>query len=169
MTVIDAWVAGAAKQKFSRQQVDLGPLGAEEVEVEVEHCGLCHSDLSVLNNEWGISKYPAVLGHEVVGRVVAVGSAAKGHQVGQRVGVGWNAGSCMHCRQCLSGDHHLCLAGTADDRRPSRRICQPRPLALGLDDPAAGVDPTSPRSGRCCAAASRCSIRWPCTPSRPAA
>lgn len=108
MTVIDAWVANGAKEKFSRQQVDLGPLGAEEVEVEVEHCGLCHSDLSVLNNEWGISQFPAVLGHEVVGRVVGVGSAARGIQVGQRVGVGWNAGSCMHCRQCMSGDHHLC-------------------------------------------------------------
>jgi alcohol/geraniol dehydrogenase (NADP+) len=108
MTAIDAWVATEAKQQLSRQQVDLGPLGAEEVEVEVEHCGLCHSDLPVLNNEWGISQFPAVLGHEVVGRVVGVGSAARGIQVGQRVGVGWNAGSCMHCRQCMSGDHHLC-------------------------------------------------------------
>ena len=51
------------------ETVDLGPLGAEDVEVAVEHCGLCHSDLSVLNNEWGISQYPAILGHEVIGRV----------------------------------------------------------------------------------------------------
>ena len=56
MALIDAWVATAAKQKLVRQQIDLGPLGAEEVEVAVEHCGLCHSDLSVLNNEWGISQ-----------------------------------------------------------------------------------------------------------------
>lgn len=108
MTVIDAWVAGAVKEKLVRQQVDLGPLGAEDVEVEVEHCGLCHSDLSMLNNEWGMSQFPAVFGHEAVGRVVAVGSAAKGLKVGQRVGVGWNSASCMHCRQCLSGDQHLC-------------------------------------------------------------
>jgi alcohol/geraniol dehydrogenase (NADP+) len=109
MTIINAWVAPAAKQKLVRQQMDLGLLGAEDVEVAVEHCGLCHSDVSVLNNEWGISNYPAVLGHEVIGRVVAVGSSAKGHQVGQRVGVGWTASSCMHCRQCMSGDQHLCL------------------------------------------------------------
>jgi uncharacterized zinc-type alcohol dehydrogenase-like protein len=51
MTVIDAWVAPTAKSKLVRQQVELGPLGAEDVEVQVEHCGLCHSDLSVLNNE----------------------------------------------------------------------------------------------------------------------
>lgn len=109
MPSIDAWVAPAAKQRFVRQRIDLGPLGDEEVEVEVEHCGLCHSDLSMLNDDWGLSRFPAVLGHEVVGRVVAVGPAAKGRQAGDRVGVGWTAGSCMHCRQCLSGDQNLCL------------------------------------------------------------
>jgi len=108
MALIDAWVATAAGQKLARQQLDLGPLGAEDVEVEVEHCGLCHSDLSVLNNDWGFSQYPAVLGHEVIGRVSAVGSAAKGLEVGQRVGVGWTANSCMYCRQCMSGNQHLC-------------------------------------------------------------
>ena len=108
MSLVDAWVATGAKQKLVRQQIDLGPLGPEEVEVEVEHCGLCHSDLSMLDNEWGMSTYPAVFGHEVVGRAVAVGPATKGIAVGQRVGVGWTASSCMHCRQCLSGDQHLC-------------------------------------------------------------
>ncbi len=108
MALIDAWVATAAKQKLVRQQLDLGPLWTEDVEVEVENCGLCHSDLSVLNNDWGFSQYPAVLGHEVIGRVVAVGSAAKGLEVGQRVGIGWTAGSCMYCKQCMSGNQHLC-------------------------------------------------------------
>src|SRR5262245_35672871 len=103
-----AWVAKAAKQPMVLETVDLGSLGAEDVEVAVEHCGLCHSDLSVLNNDWGISQYPAILGHEVVGRVTAVGPNAKGLQVGQRVGVGWVSSSCMHCRQCMSGSHHLC-------------------------------------------------------------
>ena len=109
MAFIDAWVTTASKQKLVRQKIDLGPLGAEDVEVAVEHCGLCHSDISMLNNDWGFSQYPAVLGHEVIGRVVAVGPEAKGLAVGQRVGVGWTAASCMHCRQCMSGDHHLCL------------------------------------------------------------
>jgi alcohol/geraniol dehydrogenase (NADP+) len=107
-THFKAWVAKAANQPMLLETVDLGPLGAEDVEVAVQHCGLCHSDLSVLNNDWGISQYPAVLGHEVIGRVTAVGSSAKGIEVGQRVGVGWTAGSCMHCRQCMSGSHHLC-------------------------------------------------------------
>src|SRR2546427_6940760 len=103
-----AWVANAAKQPMVLENVDLGPLGAEDVEVAVEHCGVCHSDLSVLNNDWGISQYPAILGHEVIGRVTAVGPHAKGRKVGQRVGVGWFSGSDMHCRQCMSGNHHLC-------------------------------------------------------------
>src|SRR6516162_2591345 len=107
-TKYKAWVAKAAKQRMSLEVVDFGPLGAEEVEVAVEHCGLCHSDLSVLNNDWGLSQYPAILGHEVVGPVTAVGTATKGVKVGQRIGVGWTASSCMHCRQCLSGDQHLC-------------------------------------------------------------
>jgi uncharacterized zinc-type alcohol dehydrogenase-like protein len=103
------WVAKGPKQPLVLETVEPGPLGAEDVEIAVEHCGLCHSDLSVLNNDWGISQYPAILGHEVVGRVTAAGPNAKGVTVGQRVGVGWNSGSCMHCHQCMSGSHHLCL------------------------------------------------------------
>jgi uncharacterized zinc-type alcohol dehydrogenase-like protein len=103
-----AWIAKAAKQPMVLENVDLGPLGDEDVEVAVEYCGLCHSDLSIWNNEWGISQYPAILGHEVSGRITAVGPDARGLTVGQRVGVGWNSGSCMHCHQCMSGSHHLC-------------------------------------------------------------
>jgi uncharacterized zinc-type alcohol dehydrogenase-like protein len=103
-----AWVARAAKAPMVLEPVDLGPLAAEDVEVAVEYCGLCHSDISILNNEWGISQFPAILGHEIVGRITAVGASAKGLSVGQRVGIGWTSGSCMHCHQCMSGSHHLC-------------------------------------------------------------
>src|SRR5260370_14268639 len=103
-----AWIAKAPKQPMVLETVDLGPLGAEDVEVAVEHCGLCHSDLSVLNNECGFSQYPAILCHEVVARVTAVGSKATGLQVAHSAGVGWSSASCMHCRQCMSGSHHLC-------------------------------------------------------------
>ena len=87
MTSIHAWVATGAKQKLVRQEIDLGPLGADDVEVAVEHCGLCHSDLSMLNNDWAMTQFPAVLGHEVIGRVTAVGSA-----VGSSDGVAVAAG-----------------------------------------------------------------------------
>ncbi len=64
----------------------------------------------MLENEWGMSKYPFVPGHEAVGTVVAMGHEAKGLvKIGQRVGVGWSAYSCLgHCHECLSGDHNLC-------------------------------------------------------------
>ena len=103
-----AWVAKAAKAPMTSETLDPGPLAPEDVEVAVEYCGLCHSDLSVFNNEWGNSQFPAILGHEVTGRVTAVGSNTKGLAIGQRVGVGWYCRSCMHCRQCMSGRHHLC-------------------------------------------------------------
>ena len=108
-----AWVAKAPKQPMVLESFDPGWLGDEEVEVAVEHCGLCHSDVSVLNNEWGMSKYPAVLGHEVIGRITALGPAAKGLSAGQRVGIGWYSASDMSCRQCMSGNHHLCRQAQA--------------------------------------------------------
>jgi uncharacterized zinc-type alcohol dehydrogenase-like protein len=108
MADVRAWAANGAKQALAPYVFDPGPLGAEEVEVTVEHCGLCHSDLSVIDDEWNNASYPLVAGHEIVGRVKAMGRQAKGLKVGQRVGIGWDAASCMHCRQCLSGDQNLC-------------------------------------------------------------
>jgi alcohol/geraniol dehydrogenase (NADP+) len=117
-----AWVAQAAKQPMVLEDVDLGPLVAEDVEVAVDHCGLCHSDLPVLNNAWGLSTYPATLGHEVTRRVAATGPEAKGLAVGQRVGIGWNSGSDMHAPQCMSGNHHLCPHVQPAITRSSRRV-----------------------------------------------
>jgi uncharacterized zinc-type alcohol dehydrogenase-like protein len=108
MTQINGWAAHGPGQPLTRYSFDPGPLGPEQVEIAVEHCGVCHSDLSVAENEWGISKFPIILGHEAVGRVVALGEQAKGLSMGQRVGIGWTSHSCMYCRDCLTGDQHLC-------------------------------------------------------------
>ena len=105
---IDAWAAMAPKQKLQRHTYESGPLAADDVEIEVEACGLCHSDISIINNEWGISTFPVIPGHEVIGRISALGSSAKGLKIGQRVGVGWGSGSCMHCDQCMNGEGNLC-------------------------------------------------------------
>lgn len=106
--MIKAYAATEAGGKLEPFEYDPGPLGDREVEVEVEYCGICHSDLSMWDNEWGISQYPFVPGHEVVGRVAAVGAAVKSVQVGQQVGLGWISGSCMQCEWCLSGNQNLC-------------------------------------------------------------
>jgi uncharacterized zinc-type alcohol dehydrogenase-like protein len=108
MSEILALAAKQAKGKLEPFSYDPGPLGAEQVEIEVAYCGICHSDYSMLANEWGISKFPLVPGHEAVGKVVATGEQAKFIKVGQTVGLGWNSGSCLHCRPCLSGDHNMC-------------------------------------------------------------
>jgi len=99
---------GAALETF---EYEPGPLAAEQVEIAVSHCGICHSDLSMMDNDWGMTKYPLVPGHEAVGTVVNLGEQTKGLKLGQRVGLGWYSGSCMCCQQCLSGNHHLCAAG----------------------------------------------------------
>lgn len=108
MTMIKAWAVKSAGQALERFDYDPGALAADEVEVAVEYCGICHSDLSMIDNEWGITSYPIVPGHEVVGRIVALGANARGLSIGQRVGIGWTAESCMHCRPCLGGDQNLC-------------------------------------------------------------
>lgn len=108
---IRAFAASGPKAPLKAFEFDPGPLGDEQVEIAVEYCGVCHSDLSLLNNEWGITAYPLVPGHEVIGKVVEAGPNAKRVSVGQRVGLGWFSQSCMHCRQCLRGDHNLCPTG----------------------------------------------------------
>ncbi|MHB8911910.1 MAG: NADPH-dependent aldehyde reductase Ahr [Lysobacter sp.] len=110
MSMIKALAARVPGGPLEPFEYDPGPLGVEDVEITVEHCGICHSDLSMLDNEWGFTAYPFVPGHEAIGRVTAMGEQAKGLQLGQRVGLGWNAHSCMHCAQCLGGRQHLCSA-----------------------------------------------------------
>lgn len=112
MAQVKAWASHTPKGKLELFEYETGELGPEEVDVEIEYCGVCHSDLSMLDNEWGITSYPFVPGHEAIGKVVALGEIAKkkGLQVGQRVGVGWNVSSCLHCEYCLQGEHQLCTS-----------------------------------------------------------
>lgn len=100
-----AKAAGAALEPFS---YTLGKIGPDQIDIKVEYCGICHSDLAMLHNHWGLTRYPFVPGHEVVGTITNMGDHVKGLTVGQRVGLGWFSGSCMHCHPCLSGDHNLC-------------------------------------------------------------
>ena len=102
------WAATAPRAPLQAHSYDPGPLGAEEVEVAVEYCGICHSDQSMIDNEWGNARYPFIPGHEVVGSIVRVGDSVRGLKLGQRVGIGWYKGSCMHCHSCMEGSHQLC-------------------------------------------------------------
>lgn len=107
---ISAYAAKAAKAHLELFEYDPGLLGPEEVDVAVTHCGICHTDVGMVDNEWGISTYPCVAGHEVAGIVTTIGSNVDPArlQVGQRVGVGAISGSCMRCEWCLAGKQNVC-------------------------------------------------------------
>jgi len=142
MSTIRAYAASSAKGTLEPFEFDPGDLAPEEVEIKVSYCGICHSDLSMLDNDWGMSAYPFVPGHEVAGTIVALGREAKGLKIGQRVGLGWSASSCLSCPQCLSGDHNLCATtqativgrhgGFADRVRAQWTWVRPLPEALDL-------------------------------------
>ena len=108
---IRAYAASESKAEFKEFDYDPGTLGDDEVEIAVEYCGVCHSDLSMWQNDWGMSDYPFVGGHEVAGKVVEKGGAVSHLEIGQKVGLGWHARSCGTCDQCLGGNHNLCRSG----------------------------------------------------------
>jgi uncharacterized zinc-type alcohol dehydrogenase-like protein len=85
--------------------------GATEIAVEILYCGVCHSDLHMIRNEWGNSIYPMVPGHEMVGRVVAAGSAVSRFKVGGIAAIGVIVDSCRQCAPCHRGEEHFCDQG----------------------------------------------------------
>jgi len=102
---------------------------ADDVEIAIEFCGLCHSDVHATRGEWGAQNYPLVPGHEIVGRVSRVGSAVDDFTVGERVGVGCMVGSCRECDSCLDGLEQYCengMTGTygAKDARNGGAVTQ---------------------------------------------
>ncbi len=108
MKTVNAYATNDVGGKLIPFQYELPELGTDQVDIKVHYCGICHSDLSMLNNEWGMTQYPFVPGHEIVGEVIAVGSNVNNLEPGNLVGLGWNSASCMHCKQCMDGSHHLC-------------------------------------------------------------
>jgi D-arabinose 1-dehydrogenase-like Zn-dependent alcohol dehydrogenase len=84
---------------------------AGEVRIKVEACGVCHSDVMVKEGHWPGLQYPRVPGHEIAGRIDAVGAGVPQWKPGQRVGVGWHGGHCFHCDPCRRGDFILCQSG----------------------------------------------------------
>jgi uncharacterized zinc-type alcohol dehydrogenase-like protein len=106
--MIKAYAVNEPKGKLEPFEYDPGVLGDNEVEIDVNYCGICYSDLSMIDNEWGFTQYPLVPGHEVVGTVSSIGSDVRNLRIGDYVGLGWHSGYCMTCSSCMSGDHNLC-------------------------------------------------------------
>lgn len=99
-----AFSPSASLEPFSYDCKDLSPY---EVLVKISHSGICHTDLYMMENAWKRSTYPLLPGHEVVGTIVKKGSLAESN-LGERVGISWVHSSCLHCKECLSGDTNIC-------------------------------------------------------------
>jgi uncharacterized zinc-type alcohol dehydrogenase-like protein len=109
---VDAWAALQPRGPLAPHQLEFGPLGECEVEVEVTHCGVCHSDVHLVDDDWGHGRYPLVPGHEIVGVVRARGTQVGALGIGDRVGIGWQASACGGCSPCMAGRENLCREQT---------------------------------------------------------
>jgi uncharacterized zinc-type alcohol dehydrogenase-like protein len=107
---IHAYAANEVGGLLEPYTYEVGELQPNEVEIDVLYCGICHSDLSMLNNEWGMSEVPFVGGHEVIGKISGTGANAHHLEVGTVVGLGWHSAYCGHCESCHSGDENLCAS-----------------------------------------------------------
>ncbi|MGO8934537.1 MAG: NAD(P)-dependent alcohol dehydrogenase [Terracidiphilus sp.] len=146
MAQIQGLAAHAAGSELLPLKYDPGKLGAREVEIAITHCGICHSDLHLIANDWGISQYPFIPGHEIIGTVAALGSEVRSLELGQRVGLGWQSNSCGECEWCMRGQENLCASsegtcvhrhgGFADLVRANARFVIPIPDVLPSEQTA---------------------------------
>ena len=110
--MIKAYALSEPNGQLQPFEYDPGELAADEIEINIIHCAICHSDISMMNNDWGMTSYPIVPGHEVIGTVAAMGSNVSHLSMGETVGLGWHSAYCMQCNSCMSEDHNLCSAAT---------------------------------------------------------
>ena len=110
-TTARAYGAPAAAARLEPLQIERRALGPKDVRIDIEYCGVCHSDIHFTRGEWGDVPYPAIPGHEIAGIVAEVGSEVTGFAPGDRVGVGCMVDSCRECENCRRGEEQYCLAG----------------------------------------------------------
>jgi alcohol dehydrogenase (NADP+) len=106
-----AYAAQNATTPLAPLQIERRDPGPQDVQIEILWCGVCHSDLHTARNEWHITMYPSVPGHEIVGRIVAVGAQVQNFKVGDVAGVGCMVDSCGHCQSCGEGLEQYCDTG----------------------------------------------------------
>jgi len=111
--LIKGYAAQEAGSMLTPFEYEVDRLEDHEVLLNVSHCGICHSDLHLIDNDWRTGFYPFVPGHEVVGRVVAKGGGVGKLSIGHLVGVGWQAGACLECEYCVDGQENLCRSSVS--------------------------------------------------------
>ncbi len=108
-----AYAVQTPKSPLAPFEIDRRPVGPRDVAIEIEFCGICHSDIHQARDEWGNSTFPMVPGHEIVGKVVGVGAEVKRFRTGDRVGVGCMVDSCRTCAPCRKDLEQFCEKGAA--------------------------------------------------------
>lgn len=108
--MIHAFAAFKAKQPLQPYEYREPKLQPHEVVIQIDYCGLCYSDVHLIDNDWLISKYPLVPGHEIIGTILEKGSQVRGVDQGQRIGVGWQSSSCLSCEHCIGAEETFCTA-----------------------------------------------------------
>ncbi|MAA64320.1 MAG: hydroxyacid dehydrogenase [Alteromonadaceae bacterium] len=111
MSNTKAYAAQSETSKLAPFSFDRREPRPDDVSIEIDYCGVCHTDIHFTQNDWGNSVFPVVPGHEIIGRVTAVGSDVTRHKVGDVVGVGCMVDSCRTCSACESGLEQYCLEG----------------------------------------------------------
>jgi uncharacterized zinc-type alcohol dehydrogenase-like protein len=149
---VNAYAAPSAGQPLAPIVIERREVGANDVLIQIEYAGICHSDIHTVSGEWGPQPFPVVPGHEIVGVVTQVGADVTRHQVGDRVGVGCMVNSCGECANCRRGDEQYCLNGmvgtyAATDRDGtttqggySTHVVVDSDFVLSIPD---GIDPVS--------------------------
>jgi len=110
-TTARAFAAFAPTEPLGPHSIQRRDPGPRDVAIEIDYCGICHSDIHFLRGEWGPIPYPAVAGHEIIGRVTAVGGEVTRHRVGDTVGVGCMVDSCRTCPSCRESLENYCTGG----------------------------------------------------------
>jgi uncharacterized zinc-type alcohol dehydrogenase-like protein len=111
MTYTAAYAAFAEKAPLAPFTIERRALKPKDVQIDIFYCGVCHTDLHFVNNDWGFSQYPLVPGHEIVGMVSAVGAEVTNFKVGDRAAVGVLVDSCRICEACDAHKEQYCITG----------------------------------------------------------
>ncbi len=106
--MIHGYAAMEPEGDLEQWEYDPGDLDKDEIAISIDYCGICHSDVHLVDDDWGVSSYPFIPGHEIVGTVSSTGADADRFDQEDRVAVGWQAGSCGMCEWCDVGKENLC-------------------------------------------------------------
>ncbi len=111
MIQAQSYAAFDPKSPLSHWEFERREVGEDDVQIDILFCGVCHSDLHYARGEWMPVEYPQVVGHEIIGKVLAVGKNVTKHKTGDLVGVGCIVDSCRHCVNCEADLENYCIEG----------------------------------------------------------